>query len=164
VTVAAAAASHWISVVVRLGVWSTGAAVVDDDAADAVFDVDVDPLGTALSRLVGGQPDVFAPLTVDDAALALRITGREWRHGELVAAAAAGAQSHHLDGTARVLSTLALDTVDGIDAGLLVPLAAGASVVLVTNVDSDRLAETAAAEHVTHTAGARVDGLPRLGQ
>jgi hypothetical protein len=61
-----------------------------------------------------------------------------------------------------VLSTLPLDTVDGLDAGLLVPLAAGGSVVLVGSADEARLAERCATEKVTHTAGATVAGLPRL--
>jgi len=55
--------------------------------------------------------------------------------------------------SSRVLSTMGFDTADGLDAGLLVPLAAGASVVLVSNADPTRLAERRSAERVTHELG-----------
>jgi len=61
-----------------------------------------------------------------------------------------------------VLSTLSYDTADGLDAGLLAPLAAGGSVVLVSNADEARFTDRCAAEHVTQTAGAAVAGLSRL--
>jgi hypothetical protein len=71
---------------------------------------------------------------------------------------------HGLDTSARVLSVLGYDTVDGLDAGLLTPLAAGSSVVLVSNavVDAGTLGEKVVAEKVTHTAGVDVDGALRL--
>jgi hypothetical protein len=61
-----------------------------------------------------------------------------------------------------VLSTLSFDTADGVDAGLLAPLAAGGSAVLVAHPDSARLAQRCRSEHVTHTAGVDVPGVPRL--
>jgi hypothetical protein len=163
VSVRVATPLHWTSAVVLLGVWCTGAAVSFDDA-DVVFEVDADPLGMSLSGVVGAQPDVFAPGALDPDALALRIAGREWRHRTLADAATDAAAQHQVDRSARVLSTLALDTIDGLDAGLLMPLAAGASVVLVANADQARLSETATTERATHSAGSAVDGLARLGQ
>ncbi|MDQ1686476.1 MAG: hypothetical protein QOC82_3213, partial [Frankiaceae bacterium] len=53
-------------------------------------------------------------------------------------------------------------TVHGLDASLLVPLAAGGSVVMVANADVSRLADRAKMERATHTAGCDVAGLPRL--
>lgn len=163
VVVGAPADLHWVTVVVLLGVWSTGAEVSFSADADVTFEVEADPMGAALSRLVGAQPDEFVtavPVAAD--APALRLDAREWTHQQLADAAAHGAQSHRLESGARVLSTLPLDQVDGLDAGLLVPLAAGGSAVLVARTAADRLAAIATAEQVTHVAGADVPGLPRL--
>jgi non-ribosomal peptide synthetase component E (peptide arylation enzyme) len=93
---------------------------------------------------------------------ALTIGRRTWSHEELGHAALHGAHMHGLDASARVLSVLPLDKVDGIDAGLLIPLAAGASVVLVTQTDATKLATTIATEKVTHTAGVEAPGVIRL--
>ncbi len=46
---------------------------------------------------------------------------------------------------------------------LLAPLAAGSSIVLVTDAQSDRLAARAASEKVTATLGIEVVGIPVLG-
>ena len=162
---------HWQTACALLAVWCCGGAVdlsgngdlriAEDDGADIV--VTADPMGVGLSRLVGAQPDDFAPLVpLDASAPALRARGREWTHAELGDAAAAAAAHHGLGGGSRVLSTLGYDSADGVDAGLLVPLAAGGSVVLVTNAESSRQPERCATENVTHTAGITVDTLPRL--
>jgi hypothetical protein len=156
-------ALHWVTAVVLLGVWTAGAAVTFGADADVELEVEPDPMGAALSRLVGAQPDDFMPvMPVAEYALALRLGGHEWTHQQLAEAAAHGARSHRLESGARVLSTLPLDDVDGLDAGLLVPLEAGGSVVLVAHADADRLATTAADEKVTHVAGVDLPGLPRL--
>src|SRR5207248_4798512 len=113
--------------------------------------VRLDPMGADLSRIAAAQPDLFVPVVpVDPALPALRLEGREWTHAELGAAASDAARHHRLDASSRVLSTLPYDTVDGLDAGLLVPLAAGASVVLVGSADPARLPERCATEQVTH--------------
>ena len=162
---------HWATACVLLAVWACGGAVdvggngdlriAEDGAADIV--VTPDPMGVALSRLVGAQPDDFVSLVpLDASALALRVSGREWTHTQL-GDAAASAAAHHLRGAdSRVLSTMAYDSADGLDAGLLAPLAAGGSVVLVTNADESRQVERCATENVTHTAGITVGTLPRL--
>jgi hypothetical protein len=162
---------HWQTACVLLAVWSCGGAVDVrgvsglrvgvDDSAD--LPVVPDAMGAGLSRLVGGQPDEFvATVPIDVSALALRVGGREWTYAELGDAAVHAAVHHGLGQQSRVLSAIAYDSVDGLDAGLLAPLAAGGSVVLVTNVDASTLPERCATEKVTHTAGITVGPLPRL--
>jgi len=132
-------------------------------SGDADVPVQPDPMGMSLSRLAAAQPDDFTPVVpVDEGTLALRLAGREWAHDELADAAVEAAGHHGMTGTSRVLTTAGYHTVDGLDAGLLVPLAAGGSVVLVTSADSTRLADRCATENVTHTAGVTVPGLDRL--
>jgi uncharacterized protein (TIGR03089 family) len=162
---------HWQTACVLLAVWSCGGCVALDSTGDLTVgtstasDVVVhpDPMGVALSRLVASQPDHFTPvLPVAGDLAALRSGGREWTHDALGDAATHAATHHLLDRTARVLSTMGLDSVDGIDAGLLAPLAAGASVVLVSNADTGLLTQRCATEHVTHTAGVAVPDVVRL--
>ena len=162
---------HWQTACVLLAVWACGAAVTLDTGADLRIgsgdddDVQVrpDPMGAGLSRLAGGQPDDFAPLVpLDPTALAMRASGREWTHADLADAALHAAAHHSLEATSRVLTTLPYDDADGIDAGLLAPLAAGGSVVLVSNADESLLADRCSTENVTHTAGVDVANLPRL--
>jgi hypothetical protein len=128
-------AAHWLSVVVALGAWTAGIPV-----GDAGEPLPADP--AAFMRTVLPQPDALlvppsAPVDVDDGGLAV-------------------------PPGARVLSTLALTEPGGLAAGLLGPLSAGGSVVLVVNADPARLAARAAAERATHTAGCEVEGLPGL--
>ena len=162
---------HWQTACVLLATWVSGAAVdiggTGDVRVAAHDDADVvvasDPLGMGLSRLVGSQPDDFVPLApVDPDALALRVSGHEWTHAQLADAALQAAAEHGLDAETRVLTTMPFDSVHGLDAGLLAPLAAGGSTVLVISADMSVLASRCATEKVTHTAGADVDRLPRL--
>jgi uncharacterized protein (TIGR03089 family) len=162
---------HWQTACVLLAIWSCGAAVTLDADADLTIGTSpdgdvvlaVDPMGVGLSQLVAAQPDVFMPpVPVDAGAPALHDGSRGWTHGELGDAAAHAALHHHIDDASRVLTTMAFDSVDGIDAGLLAPLAAGASAVLVRNADPARLAQRCATENVTHTAGVAVAELARL--
>jgi uncharacterized protein (TIGR03089 family) len=162
---------HWQTACVLLAIWVCGAAVAIGDTGDvriaASGDADIvvapDPMGVGLSRLVGGQPDDFVPLVpVDPSTLALRLRGSEWTHEQLAASAHHAATHHELGRQARVLSTMSYDNVDGLDAGLLAPLAAGGAVVLVSNPDESRLADRCAHEKATHTAGVNVMALPRL--
>jgi len=171
VVVSVALPLHWQTACVLLAVWTCGGAVDltgdGDLRVGSGDDVDVqvvpDPMGMTLSRLVGSQPDDFAPLVpVDPAASALRVDGRMWTHEQLAADAMHAAVQHALDRATRVLTTRGYDTVDGLDAGLLAPLAAGGSVVLVSNPDEGRLRDRCATENVSHTAGVDVIGVPRL--
>ena len=167
---------HWETVVVLLGIWSAGAAAVLDGAGSVTFTtresaqtagtqivLGLAPLGGDFGQLVATQPDVFVPpIPVNPTKPALVVAGHAWSHAQLVEAAADAARAHGLDAHSRVLSTMAFDGADGLDASLLAPLAAGGSVVLVSNADGARLADRCASERVTHTAGVGVPGLPRL--
>src|SRR3954447_9346837 len=162
---------HWQTACLLLATWACGAAVDIGGSGDvriaAVDDADIvvapDPMGAGLSRLVGAQPDDFTPLLpVDPSALALRVGARAWTHEELADAAQSAATHHHLGAQSRVLSTMVFDSVEGLDAGLLAPLAAGGSIVLVTGADDARLADRCTTENVTHTAGVDVEPLPRI--
>jgi uncharacterized protein (TIGR03089 family) len=173
VVVSVALPLHWMTACVLLAVWSCGAAVeMGDGARDLVISdlpgagvrIEPDPMGVGLSRLVGAEPDHFVPpVPVDPSMPALHLGDRTWDHGALAEAAEHAARHHRLDRSTRVVSTLPLDTADGLDAGLLAPLAAGGSLVLVSNADASLLAERCATEKATHTAGVTVAGLSRLG-
>jgi len=154
---------HWSTAVVLLGAWTGGGHVRFGGAPALEFAPDA--MGLGLSRLVASQPDeLLMPVPVSTEP-ALTIDGRTWSHDELEHAAMHGAQAHGLDTSSRVLSALPFDAVDGLDAGLLVPLTAGASVVLVSHLDRARLPERCEVERVTHVAdGLHPDGLYRVGR
>ena len=135
--------SHWLAAVVALGAWTAGVPV--DDDGEALPD---DP--QAFVPRVLAYPDALLTPPASPSAPALRSGGREWSLEELGAAAAQAAIHHDVKTGARMLSLLSLDTVDGLDAGLLVPLAVDGSVVLVTNADESKLAKRATDERVTH--------------
>ena len=151
---------HWITAALMVGAWTAGAHVVV--SAPQTLPVTYDPMGVGLSSLVAAQPDQLVASVAVSAEPALTVDGRTWSHQALAEAAHHAVTHHQLDATSRILSTLALGTADGIDLGVLVPLAAGGSVVVVANVQQDGLADKAAAEKVTHTAGVDVAGIPRL--
>lgn len=131
------------------------------------------PLG---GRLAAPRPDVLdyaveTPSYADrftaysapgDDDAAFQSDGRVVTAGELVNAATGAAQGWGFGAGDRVLSTLSYSTLDGLLAGLLAPLAAGAGVVLCRNLDPALLPGRCAAERVTHTAGAGLEGLPRV--
>lgn len=121
---------------------------------------------------VSGQPDHFvayAPVGQDATALHVRApddtaendtaagdaeTARRLSNAALLRLAGERAQNLGLPAGARVLSSRALDTFDGLLDGLLAPLSVGGSVVLCRNLDEltgDQLAAREAAERVTHT-------------
>lgn len=153
-------ATHWITVVVMLGAWTAGAHV--DMAAPVALDVPYEPLGVSLSQLVAAQPDQLVAPVVVSAEPALTVEGRTWSHRGLAEAAHRAAAHHGLGPTSRILSTLDLDTADGMDVGLLMPLAAAGAVVLVVNANVDVLADTVSRERITQTAGVDVPNIPRL--
>jgi len=158
--VAVEPAVHWITAVVMLGAWTASGQVTV--TGSPAIDISRDAMGVGLSGVVGGQPDAYVGMPPDASAAALSLDGRTWTHAELAAAALHAASHHGIGRDDRVLSTLPCDSADGLDAGLLVPLAAGASVVLVDRVDATGLAARCETEKVTHTAGVAVPGLPRL--
>lgn len=156
---------HWRATVALLACWSAGcpprlrssggAAAfvtredVDSATAGEVIAVGLDTFGRPLTGLPVGVNDLAdaasyadtfnptAPLSVDDGTA--------------------------LPAGARVLTARAYTDGDAIWLGLLGPLAAGGSVVLVANADEAALPERCATERVSHTVGVTVEGLPRLG-
>lgn len=148
---------HWLAVVAALGAWTAGITV--DLRADVLA---VPGPAADFVAAVLPQPDAVLVPTPDPGAVALVAGERRWSLAELGDAAEHAAVHHAVAAGARILSVLAFDTVDGLDAGLLVPLACGGSAVLVVNADPSRLTDRAASERVTHTAGIDVAGLPRL--
>jgi acyl-CoA synthetase (AMP-forming)/AMP-acid ligase II len=130
---------HWLSPLCALAIWTIGADVVGGAAGDGVEIPGADL--AAFQRSVLAQPD------------ALLTAGRPTEVPEPPISVPAGA---------RLLSTAGYDTAHGLMFGLLAPLAAGGSVVVVANADPQRLPARCAAERVTHTVGVDVTDLPRL--
>jgi len=150
-------ANHWLAAVVALGAW-TGGVPVDTGAGEPLPG---DP--RAFPPRVLAQPDALLVPSPPPSTPALRAGDRAWTLAELGAAAVQAAAHHAVAAGSRLLSTLALDSLDGLDAGLLIPLAVDGSVVLVMNADEEKLARRAADERATHTVGVDLAGLPRLG-
>ncbi len=98
-------------------------------------------------RQYGDRFIPYAP--VDPDAPALEVAGRVRSGAELVEQAEHTANQDGWDAGTRVLTTLDLSGWEGILGGLLVPLAAGASVVLCRNLNLGKLPERRAAERVT---------------
>jgi uncharacterized protein (TIGR03089 family) len=172
--------THWQTVVWYLACWATGTvpalgadpadcahAVADPEHAEATVDcpgtrllVPLRPLGGRAATVPTGMLDYaaevpthgdrFAGPPVLATAPALERAGVTLDGAALVAAARADATEHGLSGASRVLFTGDLGSAAGLAAGLLGPLAAGASVVLCRNVDRTRLPDRAQAERVTH--------------
>jgi acyl-coenzyme A synthetase/AMP-(fatty) acid ligase len=153
-------ADHWLSPVVAFGAWTLGVRVNLDDRDHVAVSLPGDPAEFTASVLP--QPDALTTAPASPVAAALRCAGRTWAADALAAAAKRAADLHDVTNGARILSTLSLDSLVGMDASLLVPLAAGGSVVWCVNADESRLADRAATERVTVTAGVAVAGLPRL--
>jgi len=153
-SIALTPSSHWLSVVVLLGAWTAGVAV---DVSGAAGEVTLPDDPAAFMRAVLPQPDGLLTAPADASDIALVTAAQSWSLAELVATA--GDAPVHC----RVLSTLPLDTIEGVRASVVLPLVAGGSAVLVTNPDVDGLSRRSSAERVSHTAG-RLDvpGIPRL--
>lgn len=177
---------HWQTAVLALACWSLGAIVTDVvDGADVVAAEESrlpeaatapDVLGLSLRPLnaplatrppgvsdyaadVLGHGDRFTAYTpVDPDAPALHVDGLVATGRELVAAA----REYAVEPGDRVLTTLPLLSRDGLFAGLLAPLAAGASVVLCRHADPAGLGRRARDERVTVTAGVAIGDLRRL--
>jgi hypothetical protein len=144
--------------VILLASWSAGAQVafdgdgvvsftatdgLDPTGDDSTVVLSLAPMGADFSGLVAVQPDSFVPLAASGA--------------DLVAAAATD-----LPHQARVLSVLPYTEPAALSYGLIAPLDAGGSVVLVRHPDPTSVADHAATERVTHTLGIDIAGLPRL--
>jgi uncharacterized protein (TIGR03089 family) len=180
---------HWQAAVVLLGCWTAGLpAAPGDESAPVVVATedriaDLGPrtavLATSLAPLGGGLtaptsavvdlpvaaracPDRFVgpPPAPDDPLL--RLAAGEFTGVELVAAARAATDRWRLHPGDRLLSIQPWDTLDGVLAGLVVPLLIGGGVVLCRDLDGARLAQVAADERVAGCFGADVAGVRRL--
>jgi uncharacterized protein (TIGR03089 family) len=182
--------AHWQAAAILLGAW-TAAAVVGTDpdravvafatgdrAAEAagageVFALSLAPLGRGFAD---GPPagardysvdvltmaDRWAGRPVPDAVPALDTDSGTVSAGDLVEIALRRAAELGMLAGDRVLSTLAWTSPTSWVDGLLVPLAAAASLVMVVNPDKSRLAGKAEAELITATLGTEVPGVRPL--
>lgn len=141
--------------------------------ADEVFALSLAPLGRPFpagppagtrdySVDVLAQGDRWSGPLVAAAAPALETVDGTVTAGDLVEIALRRAAELGLLAGDRVLSTGPWDGPPGWVDGLLVPLAAGASIVLVTNADPAALPARVLAERVTATLGVEVPGVRRL--
>lgn len=160
--VAVALPAHWQTAGVLLGAWWCGARVVaggearvtfttadDPTGSGALAAVSLDPMGRDLGGPVGAAADFvgearmfgddyFGSPVPDSTPALAGMTVAE------VLAAAAG-----LPGGVRLMSTRDWTMPDGVLAALVAPLAAGGSLVQVSNADPDKLAAHRAAERTT---------------
>lgn len=163
--------AHWQTAAVLLGAWWAGADVVldaDPEAelalvtADRLDDVAEVAEVAALSLDAFGMPVANLPVGVTDYATHVRMHGDQFRSSgdggaaldgrsssEILSAASESALSTGIGGGDRVLSSREWNTADDLIAGLLAVLAAGASLVQVTNPDDDATERRVASEKVT---------------
>ena len=182
--------AHWQAAAILLGAWSAAAVVGTAPAGAAaafasgdrvaaaagageVFALSLAPLGRAFpdgpppgtrdySVEVRAQGDRWSGPLVEDAAPALETVDGTVTGGDLVEIALRRAAELGLLAGDRLLTTQPWDGPVGWVDGLLVPLAAGASVVLAVNADPAALPARVLAERVTATLGAEVPGVRRL--
>ncbi len=153
--------AHWQTAGVLLGAWWAGAEVVLDDDPDAELAFVPAGPGPALAApevvvlsldAFGGPVRELPPGAVDYASN-VRVHGDQFRpsggRSPLLERARAAAQRFSADD--RVLSNLAWATEDALVDGFLAVLAAGASLVQVSNLDPTLLDKRIAEERVTQT-------------
>jgi hypothetical protein len=148
--------AHWQTAVWLLAAFSTGVVALALRPLGGRFPQP--PRGFADYAVeVPGQGDRFVPYVPvgpDDPALELP-GGELLTGGEVVVRARSEAEVLELSAGSRLLSGLRYDGWNGLAAGLLTPLAAGASVVLCRNLDQlapEGLARRKDEERVTHAA------------
>ncbi|MGF7123888.1 TIGR03089 family protein [Rhodococcus sp. BE178] len=163
--------AHWQTAAVLLGAWWAGLEVTleaDPDAdaalvtADRLDDVADAPEVAVLSLDAFGRPVPDLPVGVTDYATAVRVHGDQFRPGsagsaaldgrgvdDVLTAARAVAVAQNVSGSDRVLSTRSWATTDDLIAGLVSVLAAGASLVQVSNPDDAAMTRRVESEKVT---------------
>lgn len=194
-TVALRLPLHWQAAVLLQATWAVGAvadlagdapadvAVVEHASADPgppageVVSLGLGPMGLPrpgalpayagaldYDRSVHAHGDRFTGGPPDPDSTALRTPAGAHSHAALVTAALAASPA--LGPGDRVLVTDALTTAATVLAGLVVPLATGATAVLVRNLDPGRLGALVAQENLVAGTGAGLvagtDPLPRL--
>lgn len=169
--------AHWQTAAVALGVWWIGAEVtLDPGPADIAFcttdrlaeadAVVADRMGevAVLSLDAFGRPAEGLPIGVTDYATAVRVHGDQivpernpgpaldgLSVGETLTAARLSAQRQSLDATDRVMSDRPWSTRDELIDNLLAVLAAGASLVQLTNPDPAAIERRRSSEKITRT-------------
>ncbi|SEK25009.1 TIGR03089 family protein [Blastococcus sp. DSM 46786] len=150
-------------------------APLEEQGVEDLLGLSLHPLGMGMSGYAGPardfalevrvHGDVFAPWSPPRPAdPGLVAGGLELSLGGLVEAAGELADRLGIVEGDRLLVDTRVAAEAGPVAWLLAPLAAGASVVLVTSADLPGLARRAASERVTATLGQRVDGIRELGR
>jgi uncharacterized protein (TIGR03089 family) len=151
----------------------TAAGVPEAGSAGEVFALSLAPLGRGFA---GGPPagardysvdvlamgDRWSGRPVPDAVPALDTDGGAVTAGDLVEIALRRSAELGMIAGDRVLTTLPWTSPTSWVDGLLVPLAAAASLVLVVNPDEDALPAKAEAERATATLGIPVPGVRPL--
>lgn len=163
--------AHWQTAAILLGAWWCGAAVTDDPdgavvafvppagtapGAATVAVASLDPMGRDLGTAPAGTVDYVgdARLHGDDFLALTPVPGDtpcilESTVDEVRAAAADRIEALDITGDSRVLSTMDWTLPAGILDGLVAVLAAGASLVQVTNADPARLDTRRTTERTT---------------
>ena len=163
--------AHWQTAGILLGAWWCGACVTDEPAGATVAIVapggtapgagtlavaSLDPMGRELAAPPHGAVDYIAEARLhgDDFLALTPVPGDtpalpKFTVDELLAEARSRASAHGLTASSRVLSTQDWTLPDGLLDALLAPLAAGASLVQVSNADPAKLAAHRAAERTT---------------
>ncbi|QKW39033.1 TIGR03089 family protein [Actinomadura sp. NAK00032] len=138
--------------------------VVGDTEAEEIVGLSLHALGGPLADCppgvtdyadeVRGHGDRFAAgPDVTPGTPALNVTKTTLSQRELVAAAREAAEKWELDARDRLLVDVPFTTLEGVLAGLLAPLASGASVIIQRNFDKAILDQRLTVEHVTVVAG-----------
>ncbi|WP_131737848.1 TIGR03089 family protein [Actinomadura roseirufa] len=132
-------------------------------AAEEIVGLSLHALGGPLAHCPPGVVDYatevrthgdrFTALPGADQHPALSVTKATFSGTELVDAARAAAEKWEIDARDRVLVDMSFTTLDGVLAGLLAPLASGASVIIQRNFDKAALDRRVSVEHVTAVAG-----------
>ncbi|MGY1917071.1 TIGR03089 family protein [Blastococcus sp. SYSU DS0973] len=150
-------------------------AALEEQGIAELLGLSLHPLGMGMTGYVGSardfalevraHGDVFTPWSPPRPdAPGMVLGGLELSLGGLVATAQELAGRLGIVAGDRVLVDARIAAEAGPAAWLLAPLAAGASIVLVSSVDVSGLARRAASERVTATFGQRVDGIRELGR
>ncbi|XVQ12245.1 TIGR03089 family protein [Spirillospora sp. CA-255316] len=144
--------------------------MLTDQNAEEIVGLSLHALGGALADCPPGVTDYavevrsygdrFAPgpdVTPATPALTVTRTGTVTKTtltgAQLVSEAVAAAEKWGLDARDRILVDMPYTTLDGVLAGLLAPLASGASVIIQRNFDKAALDRRVTQEHVTAVAG-----------
>ncbi|MEV5830793.1 TIGR03089 family protein [Spirillospora sp. NPDC052242] len=138
--------------------------VLADADAEEIVGLSLHALGAPLGHCPPGVVDYaaevrsygdrFAPGPgVSPRSPALTVTNATLSGEDLAGAARAAAEKWELDARDRLLVDMSFATLDGVLAGLLAPLASGASVIIQRNFDKAAVNRRVSVEHVTAVAG-----------